>query len=234
MIDETLINEDYRLPEIYKGDFKCDHFSMKTTPRKWTTNELIVLDFLMKKGLNNTVIKTCLDRSIESINSKVRRRKKLKDTYNVSHRDEKYMYNEKFINYLKPNSVLDVYAGKYSFYKDHNINTVVSNDEKLDFNTDFHMKSHKLVEKLYLRGDKYDLVDLDPFGSAYDCFEYALKMAKKGVIITLGELGHKRFKRIDFVNKKYGIDNYTDFNTNKLVECIIKYAKSFDINLSTI
>ena len=54
---------------------------------------------------------------------------------------------------------------------------------------------------------KFDLIDLDPFGSAYDCFDLAIKMAKKGLCITLGELGHKRWKRLDFVSSHYGIDN---------------------------
>ena len=141
------------------------------------------------------------------------------------------MYNKKFVEYLKPQSVLDVYSGMNSVYKNYNINTIISNDEKIHFDTDFHMKSHKLVKMLYSRGDTYDLVDLDPFGSAYDCFEYSIRMAQKGLIITLGELGHKRFRRVDYVNKKYGISKYEDFNTKTIVNHIIEYAKKFNKTL---
>ena len=44
----------------------------------------------------------------------------------------------------------------------------------------------------YYCGNQYDLIDIDPFGSVYDCLELAIKMAKKGIIVTYGEYGHKR------------------------------------------
>ena len=38
------------------------------------------------------------------------------------------------------------------------------------------------------------------------------RMAKKGIIITLGEFGHLRWKRTDFVEKKYNITDLKNFN----------------------
>lgn len=73
---------------------------------------------------------------------------------------------------------------------------------------------------LYSKGATYDIVDLDPFGSAYDCFDLAIKMAKKGLVITLGELGHKRWKRLDYVSRYYGIETLEDFTIERLVEHI--------------
>ena len=51
----------------------------------------------------------------------------------------------------------------------------------------------------YYCGNQYDLIDIDPFGSVYDCLQFAIKMAKKGIIVTYGEYGHKRWKRYDTV-----------------------------------
>jgi hypothetical protein len=78
---------------------------------------------------------------------------------------------------------------------------------------------------LYYQNEKFDLVDLDPFGSAYDCFDLAIKTAKKGLIITYGEIGHKRWKRLDFVERYYNIKNLEDFTINNL----IKHTQSLGI-----
>ena len=67
---------------------------------------------------------------------------------------------------------------------------------------------------------KYDMIDLDPFGSAYDCFDLAIKMAKKGLCITLGEMGHKRWKRLDFVKWRYGINSLDDFTSDIIIKKI--------------
>jgi tRNA G26 N,N-dimethylase Trm1 len=77
----------------------------------------------------------------------------------------------------------------------------------------------------YSKNNKYDLVDLDPFGSAYDCFDLAIKMATKCLIITFGELGHKRFKRLDYVSRHYDINNINDFTTDNLIKEVIKIGK---------
>lgn len=93
-------------------------------------------------------------------------------------------------------------------------------DKTID--ADEHMDSLKLMCKLYLENKKYDMIDLDPFGSAYDCFDLAIKMAKKGLIITLGEMGHKRFKRLDFVRRMYGIESLEEFTSDRIIEEIQK------------
>ena len=67
---------------------------------------------------------------------------------------------------------------------------------------------------------KYDLIDLDPFGSAYDCSDLAIKMARKGLYVTLGEMGHKRWKRLDYVKTRYGINNLDDFTSDNLIKKI--------------
>ena len=57
------------------------------------------------------------------------------------------------------------------------------------------------------------------------CFDLAIKMSKKAIIITLGELGHKRFKRLDYVRRYYGIEKLNDFTTDNLIKHIIKIGE---------
>ena len=84
------------------------------------------------------------------------------------------------------------------------------------------MDSLRLLCKLYAESQKFDLIDLDPFGSAYDCFDLAIKMANKGLVITLGELGHKRWKRLDYVSPRYDINTLNDFTIQNLIAYIQK------------
>ena len=95
-----------------------------------------------------------------------------------------------------------------------------TNDLDKNIPADYHEDALKCICQLYHDGNKYDLVDLDPFGSAYDCFDLAIKMAKKGLVITLGELGHKRWKRLDYVGTHYGIERLDDFTIENLISHI--------------
>jgi tRNA G26 N,N-dimethylase Trm1 len=74
------------------------------------------------------------------------------------------------------------------------------------------------------RKKKFDIVDLDPFGSAFDCFDFALQIAEKGLIITFGEIVGRRFNRQDFVEHRYGINYIEDFTTNNLSLYVQKRA----------
>ena len=82
------------------------------------------------------------------------------------------------------------------------------------------------------RKKKFDLVDLDPFGSAFDCFDLALQIAQKGIVITFGEYGHKRWKRSDFVKARYNINAYAEFSPEKFNNYIIERAKIYNKELS--
>ena len=45
-------------------------------------------------------------------------------------------------------------------------------------------------------------------------------MARKGLCITLGEIGHKRWKRLDFVKPRYDINHMNEFRSDVLVKKI--------------
>ena len=215
------IEIEYMLPNEYKGKHtKKTHLTI-FQPRKWTEKEIEWLLMLQSKGLNTNQIASCLDRDPTQVSIKIKRiKKKDGSSYNAKHRDDKYFYNDIFLKDIQPNSVLDLYAGAYSYYEDK-VKDLMTNDKNKNFNTYFNENSEILVHKLVYEKYKFDLIDIDPFGSAYECFDCCIKMAKKGIIITFGEMGHKRFKRLDFINRIYGINTLEDFTIEKLIEHVI-------------
>lgn len=222
---DDVFSNPYLMPLEYKGKYTKNGGLTTFQPRKWTEKEIEWVNTLKEKGLNTKQIAECIDRDSTQVSIKIKRLGKINKTYNDPHRIEKYSTNTKFIIDINVDSVLDLYAGQKSYYIDSGIKKVTTNDKETSFNTDYNYGALECICLLYSKGNRYDLIDLDPFGSAYDCFDLAMKMAKKGLIITLGELGHKRFKRLDFVRRYYNIETLEDFTTNNLVKHIIKIGE---------
>ena len=156
-----------------------------------------------------------IGRSTASVKVKLKREMKTLDRYNPKHRDMKYQANQQHFDLIQPATVLDLYAGN-SWYQGRA--ATWTNDKDPRFNTDQHEDALVALCQQYAAGKQYDLVDLDPYGSAYDQFDLAIKIAKKGIVITYGELGHKRFRRYDFVRPRYGIAELEDFNVQKMIK----------------
>lgn len=214
-----MIREIPKMPEQYKGAIKRGGGYTKTPPRDWTEKEIEWVKALIDKGYSAAQIAESIDRTTVSVSIKIKRLGKKDKTYNVEHIDDKNKTNKAFIEHIKPSGlILDVYAGEESIYAGEGC--VISNDKDEKCNTAYHLDALKFLCLMYAKGIKADLVDLDPFGSAYDCFDLAVKMAQKGLVITLGELGHKRWKRLDYVGRYYGIDNLEDFTLDRLIEHI--------------
>ena len=146
------------------------------------------------------------------------------DTYNNKHRGLKYFYNEQFLSKISAKNILDAFSGGISWWKENTQLNVIDNDIKI------HGADYKLDAFDFLynhRKMKFDIVDLDPFGSAFDCFDLALQIAQKGLIITFGEIVGRRFNRMDFVEHRYNIKYIDDFTTNKLSEYVEKRGMMF-------
>ena len=205
-----------KMPDEYKGETIKNGGYTTSTPRKWTAKELEWVRDLSEKGYSNREIAESVDRTLTSVAIKVKRLGKKDGSYNADNVIEKYEINKKFIGEIKPITALDCYAGEKDFYFDYLSYKSISNDIG-NFNTTYRMDAYKLLCKLYAEDNKFDLIDLDPYGSAYDCFDLAIKMARKGLVITFGELGHKRWKRLDFVSRYYGINNLDDFTLDNLI-----------------
>jgi len=215
-------DKKYYLPIEYLGKETKNGGFTKNNPRKWTKKEIEWALQLKEKGFKNKDIAKFLHREIVSVSIKMKRlAKKNGVTYNEPHRADKYFHNDIFLNEIKPKTVLDLFSGPHSYYEDK-VDELYTNDIDKTFNTYYSEKAEKLVCNLYYENAKFDLIDIDPFGSAFDCFDLSIKMAKKGLIITLGEMGHKRWKRLDFVRSHYGIEKLEDFTSKRIVQEIIK------------
>jgi hypothetical protein len=220
-----VFSNPYLMPSEYKGEYTKNGGLTKFQPRKWTEKEIEWVNMLKAKGFNTKQIAECIDRDVTQVSIKIKRLGKMNKTYNDPHRAEKYATNARFIIDANIDSVLDVFSGSKSAYETYGLKKLVTNDAEVSFSTDYNYDALTFCCMQYAGGNKYDLVDLDPFGSAYDCFDLAIKMAKKGLVITLGELGHKRFKRLDFVRRYYGVETLEDFTTDNLVKHIIKIGE---------
>jgi len=196
---------------------------IKTPPKKWSKEEINTLLELKSKNLTSTEIASILNRSQVSVSIKLKRLTKVDKTYNHRHIQDKYETNEKFMLKIQPKSVLDVYSAN-SFYKKYDDLILVDNDIDDNFETAFNLDAFDLLCLMKINNKKFDLIDLDPFGSSVHCFDLATKLAKKGIIITLGEIGHKRWKRLDFVRRWYGIQNMEDFTIEKIILELQKIA----------
>lgn len=221
LFDNGILAED-RLPVEYVGEMKMNGGYTKSQPRAWTEEEIKWMFMLRSKGRNPEYIAECLDRSVVSVSIKLKREGKKNGTYNDLHRDDKYATNKLFLDEVSPSSVLDIYSGMKSWWKSNCSGEVLTNDLNPEADSMYHEKAEYLIHKLYYEGMSFDLVDLDPFGSAYDCFDCAIKMARKAIVITYGEMGHRRFNRLDFVRRHYGIESMEEYTIGRLIDETVK------------
>jgi len=218
-----------KIPLEYIGNKTKEGGYTSTQPRKWTDKEIQWCLEKRKEGYSSSDIAWATDRSQVSVSIKLKRLTKKDKTYNKNHLSQKYEYNQKFLEIIQPKSILDVYAGDGSFYK-----KAISNDSNPNFNTDYNLDAQKFVCKMFYEGNKFDLIDLDPFGSAYDCLHLSIQMAKKAIIITLGEMGHKRWKRLDYVKTHYNINSLEEFTSNSIIKEIQRIGLMYKKQLNPI
>lgn len=195
---------------------------IKNLPKKWNDQQEAEILLLRSSGLNTFEIAERVNRSEISVNLKLKRLTKKDGSYNVKHVLDKYNTNKLFLDCIKPASVLDLFSGD-SWYKGK-VKRLVTCDINKKFNVDFSMPAFDLLCKYNLEKQKFDLIDLDPFGSAIEEFHLAIRLATKGIIITLGELGHKRWKRYDYVGRWYGITTYEDFTSENIFKELQRIA----------
>ena len=206
------------MPKEYMGKELPKNSFRKTSSRKWTMEEIQWMNYLIMKGYTSEQIGESMGRSVNSIDY-MRKKEALNNRqYNSHHIIEKQEINALFIEKIKPRTVLDLYCGYGTSYIGCE---VTSNDINPKYDADYHMDAYKLICKLYSENKKYDFIDLDPFGSARDCFDLAIKMARKGLAISFGEIRHRNFKRYEQVWADYGIRTKDDFNINTILKTVM-------------
>lgn len=203
-------------------------FRSKTQKRKWTEDEEEYVYTLKNKGHTINYISKKTGRSKPSITNKLRRLRKKKGVgqYDKDHSNKKHLLNQRFLKQIQPNTILDLYNAGNTQYNKYEVTT---NDIDPKFDTDYHKDALELIQELYSQGKKYDLIDIDPYGTAYPLWKYGVRMVKKGIIITLGELGHKRFKRYDTVGKYYGIYDMEHFTAYMMVRKLLCDAEELGV-----
>ena len=192
---------------------------IKSEPKSWSNEEIKKMLELKKAGFSFDDLGNILNRTAYSCNRKYYKLMKKLDTYNEKHRELKYEYNKLFLEKLQAETILDAYSGGISWYKKNTELKVIDNDIKI-VGADFQMDAFDFLYQF--RKKQFDIVDLDPFGSAFECFDFALQIAQKGLIITFGEIVGRRFNRQDYVEHRYGINYIEDFTTEKLSEYVKK------------
>ena len=197
------------MPAEFYGDVKSGSEYVKSQPRVWTDGEVEWILDAVSNGSSVAEIADAIGRTEISVQVKLKRLSKSDDSYNDKHRQVKYLANQMFLDVVQPKSVLDVFAGN-SYYLGK-VSSVTTNDKDEKFDTDYHLDALRLLCQLYVDGSKFDVIDLDPYGSSYDCFDLSIKMARKGMVVSFGEWGHKRWKRCDFVRPRYNIDDLSKF-----------------------
>jgi hypothetical protein len=200
------------MPPEFLGEMKTQSIYTKSVPREWTVAEVEWMTSCLDAGYSVEDVATASGRTKISVSTKVKRMSKVADSYNKKHRELKYLANGMFVSTIEPASVLDVFAAN-SYYLDTDIKKVVTNDKDTRFATDYHLDAFTLMCQMVVENKKFDVVDLDPYGSAYDCLPMALRIARKGLVISFGEWGHKRWKRFDYVRPRYGIDSIEAFTS---------------------
>lgn len=205
------------MPEEFIGKTMKKSSILLHAPRRWTKDEITWCLDMKQKGYAVPQIAYSVKRDSVQVGIKLKRLQKKDGSYNATHSDEKSLINKEFVEHIGARTVLDLYSRNGNPAYDGL--QVTSNDIDQSVEADYHMDALKLLCKFHTEGNRvFDYVDLDPYGSCYECLDLAIRMAKKGIAITFGEIGHKRWKRLDYVRDRYGIDSLDEFNMQKMIE----------------
>jgi tRNA G26 N,N-dimethylase Trm1 len=207
------------MPREFYGKEKAPCGYTISNPRSWTDEEIAWVKERLDEGHSFEEIGEAIGRTSISVSTKIKKQNKTDDLYNKKNRAIKYEANDLFMQQIAPKSVLDLYAGN-SYYKDKNLKLLVTNDKDPRFATDHNEDALKLLCKMYAEDKRFEAIDLDPYGSAYECIDLAIKMSRKGLIVSFGEWGHRRWKRYDFVRSRYGIHSADEFEESKFIEAV--------------
>lgn len=221
-------NKPIKMPQAFIGEtFKQNPYAY-TKSRRWTEEEKKYCLAMSEAGYSHKDIAYATGRSEVSVSLKMKRMKKTPEirTYNKEHITDKYTINIFMAEYLQPNTILDIACGTENFWKNNirkiGATEVYTNDLNSKIQADAHMPADKEIARLYSLNKTFDIIDIDLFGSPYDCIDLAIRMSNKGLFLTLGEMGHKRFKRLDFVRDHYNITTMEQFTSDNIIKEIIR------------
>lgn len=179
-----------------------------------------LIDQLYKLGISNYTIARLTNKKESTIKDKIMEIRKLDDSYNKNHIVEKYNTNKEFLEMIKPDSILDLFCGQKSFYKNLGQYEVMTNDLDASIDADYHLDASEFLDTF--SSLKFDIIDVDPFGNCVDLMSRSIAMANKGIIFSLGDFFNlRRFKLLSRIESLYGM-TLEEFTIENVTEFIIK------------
>ena len=226
------------MPEEFKSGVEFFVKYNGTMATKWTEEEEDWCWNLFTQGYKYSEIAYSIGREEQATRTKMKRLKKKYNIYNDKHRDDKYQTNDLYLEYMSSkcsiDTVLDVFCGYEMFYSKRGYNSI-NNDINKEIQCEYNLSANKLLKLMIKENKKFSIVDLDSFGATITYLEDALKLAENGLVMTLGELGHRRWKRLDFISKHYSnINSIEDITVDNFIDEIIKIASLKGVNLKAI
>lgn len=125
-------------------------------------------------------------------------------------------------------TILDAYSGSKPFWTKYEKGRVVlTNDINKDYPAKLHFPAEDLVKVLYEKEYEFDVIDLDPFNTPMKCFDNAIKICNRGLIMTFGD------KRGIISNKNLAKERYgcRVYDERKIIQHYIRRAKKFGVKL---
>ncbi len=215
------------MPEITLSKQASSHNHFPA--QEWSPSDISLLKDLKAKGHSIFQIGYVMKRTNESVKAKLKEFHRTDIAENNPRIQKKYDFNENFLSDIEPDSILDVYAGKVSFYKSYaNSNNIrlVTNDIEYSGH-DYKEDATIVLSRLYSQYQTFDLVDLDPCGAVYHSIRDGLRIAKKGIIMTFGEFSMKNYHRFELVGPCYGIHTPEDFTIENMIKVVEMIALQF-------
>lgn len=214
-------------------------YGVKGENRKWSDEELEWCKELYENGYSYSEIAISIRRTKDSVQSKMNEMLKMTNAYNSQHIEEKFRVNVEFADSVinshsgsnRHFKILDLYCGYNGFWNQYaeskkNIRIdVTTNDKNPEIKADYNEDAERLIHKLYYEKNMYDIVDIDPFGSPYECLELGVKMAKRGLCVTFGDLKLKQWGCLDFMRDRYGIETKDEMNVDSLIAYVKKVGR---------
>lgn len=209
-----------------------DKPSADTEPQSWDDHEEEeLLNLIQEDKSKKELYEAFPDRPTASVNNKVRRLKKENGLYNSSYAEQKYDVNKEWIEMIDDNlrgdlRIFDAYAGTgdssviYDKYASEIVATELEDEvyEILEDTLDksYHETIHTDCTRELMRrcadGEKFDFIDLDPFGTPFDSIPLAISMISNGYLsVTYGDIKLQRWGRSNPLIKQYKMPETTDW-----------------------
>jgi hypothetical protein len=137
--------------------------------------------------------------------------------------------DRQFAQQIGAESIADVYAGASTKYTSV-CSKVITNDIDQKCPTQYHLPADRFLAQMYGEARNIDLIDLDPYGSCWDCLPMAIKLARKGLIISYGDFSNWRYKRWEIIQYQVGcipknLDEYKADLIGITIQMGMSYAK---------